>query len=77
MAILIAFYIVVAVGVAATTSAGTQHVSAGTSWKCIPHPSWAWWLVSSFPWATDLKQGSQPAVDDCRVSHLPSSEGCA
>ena len=45
-AILIAFYVVVAVGVAATTSAGTQHVSAGTSWKCIPHPSWAWWLVS-------------------------------
>ncbi|CAL5219979.1 g1917 [Coccomyxa viridis] len=52
MAILIAFYIVVAVGVAATTSAGTQHVSAGTSWKCIPHPSWAWWLgmVASAGW---------------------------
>ena len=47
LAVLIAFYIVVAVGVAATTSAGTQHVSAGASWKCIPHPSWAWWLVSS------------------------------
>ncbi len=47
LAILIAFYIVVAVGVAATTNEGTQHVYAGTSWKCIPHPSWAWWLVSS------------------------------
>ena len=45
LAMLIAFYIVVAVAVAQTTNAGTQHVSPGAAWKCVPHPSWAWWLV--------------------------------
>jgi hypothetical protein len=48
-ALLIAFYIVVAVAVAQTTNLGTQHVAAGTVWKCIPHPSWAWWLVRPLP----------------------------
>ena len=45
LAMLIAFYIVVAVAVAQTTNAGTQHMSPGAAWKCVPHPSWAWWLV--------------------------------
>lgn len=48
-ALLVAFYIVVAVAVAQTTNFGTQHVAAGTVWKCIPHPSWAWWLVWPLP----------------------------
>ncbi|CAK0769911.1 hypothetical protein CVIRNUC_003715 [Coccomyxa viridis] len=52
LAMLIAFYIVVAVAVAQTTNARTQHVSPGAAWKCVPHPSWAWWLgvVASFAW---------------------------
>ena len=45
LAMLIAFYIVVAVAVAQTTNAGTQHASPHAAWKCVPHPSWAWWLV--------------------------------
>ena len=59
LAMLIAFYIVVAVAVAETTNAGTQHVSPGAAWKCVPHPSWAWWLVRPMDRAGTLCPGKR------------------
>ena len=66
LAMLIAFYIVVAVAVAQTTNAGTQHVSPGAAWKCVPHPSWAWWLVRQL----DQANSSCHARHACRASQV-------
>ena len=66
LAMLIAFYIVVAVAVAQTTNAGTQHVSRGAAWKCVPHPSWAWWLVSQLGRASFICHASY----DYRASYV-------